>query len=524
MTKSPDLRPIARLIIFGAVVLSPLLALVIACCVSLLQGHADWLLLALPTGRRLSLLLRSLGLSAGVALIDMVLGILIACASWGWDRRWAWMRWLPLVLIALPPYIHALAWSAIVQQLSALLDVPQPDGLLLSLWVMAMALLPVGIGLALLSLETVARPLVDAARTRQDDLTVLWRVILPLAGPLLAAGAGLIFVLSLMDYSVPSLFGVNVYALEIFAEFSASNQPVRAFLLSMPLLVLAAGGLFAGQVLLRHAAQVPVWGVSPWSTPPRWENGFALCQSIAVALWGAQVLIPLIVLVKLTFSGDGWVGTLGPAVREFSFSFGVAAATALLSLPLGWLALEFFTHRSRHHAAIGWLLFLPVALPAPLVGIGLVALWNHPSFDGIYATAWMPVLAALARFAPLAALVLLAQSRQLDPLLWDAARIFQARDRQTTWRVRLPLLLPGLLAGASLVFALTLGELGATLIVAPPGQSTLTLRIYNYLHYGASDVVAGLCLAMLLLTLAAGGLGVFSLATWSRRTSLPEQP
>jgi len=88
--------------------------------------------------------------------------------------------------------------------------------------------------------------------------------------------------------------------------------------------------------------------------------------------------------------------------------------------------------------------------------------------------------------------------------------------------VRLPLLLPGLLAGASLVFALTLGELGATLIVAPPGQSTLTLRIYNYLHYGASDVVAGLCLAMLLFTLAAGGLGALSLAAQSRHISMPE--
>lgn len=522
MTKSPDLRTLARLLIFGAVVLSPLLALVIACLTSLLQGHGDWLLLALPTGRRMGLLLRSLGLSAGVALIDIVLGILIACASWGWARRWAWVRWLPLVLIALPPYIHALAWSASVQQLTVLLDTPQPDGLLLSLWVMAMALLPVGIGLALVSLETVARPLVDAARTRQDDLTVLRRVVLPLAGPLLAAGGGLIFVLSLMDYSVPSLFGVNVYALEIFAEFSASNQPVRAFLLSTPLLALAAGGLFAGQALLRHAAQVPVWGVSPWSTPPRWQNGFVLYQKIAVALWGAQVLIPLIVLVKLTLSGDGWMGTLDPAVREFGFSFGVAAATALLSLPLGWLAMEFLTHRSHHHATIGWLLFLPVALPAPLVGIGLVALWNHPYLDGVYATAWMPVLAALARFAPLATLVLLAQSQRLDPLLWDAARIFQARDRQTTWHVRLPLLLPGLLAGASLVFALTLGELGATLIVAPPGQSTLTLRIYNYLHYGASDVVAELCLAMLLFTLAAGGLGVLSLAAQSRHTSMPE--
>ena len=113
-------------------------------------------------------------------------------------------------------------------------------------------------------------------------------------------------------------------------------------------------------------------------------------------------------------------------------------------------------------------------------------------------------------------------NRRWTPAL-DAARVFQARDWQTAWRVRLPLLSPGLLASASLIFALTLGELGATLIVVPPGQPTLTLRIYNYLHYGASDVVAGLCLAMLLLTLAAGSLSVYFMVTWSRRMAALEQ-
>ena len=87
-------------------------------------------------------------------------------------------------------------------------------------------------------------------------------------------------------------------------------------------------------------------------------------------------------------------------------------------------------------------------------------------------------------------------------------------------RVRLPLLTPGLLAALCVAFALTLGELGATLIVAPPGQQTLTMRIYNYLHYGASDTVAGLCLAMAAGTVVAAAAGAALLAAWSRRTSL----
>jgi iron(III) transport system permease protein len=58
------------------------------------------------------------------------------------------------------------------------------------------------------------------------------------------------------------------------------------------------------------------------------------------------------------------------------------------------------------------------------------------------------------------------------------------------------------------VFVLAAGELGATLIVAPPGHATLTIKIYNYLHYGASEAVATLCLAMAAVALLAGLLSV----------------
>ncbi len=128
----------------------------------------------------------------------------------------------------------------------------------------------------------------------------------------------------------------------------------------------------------------------------------------------------------------------------------------------------------------------------------------------------MPVLASMARFSPFAALVLLAQLRHVDPLLIDAARVFHTNTLRTWLYVRLPMLAPGVLAASAVVFALTAGELGATLIVAPPGQATLTMRIYNYLHYGASSVVAGLCLMMVVSALVAGGLAIVALFSWSR--------
>ena len=551
------LRDAAGAVVLAGVLLGPLLALLWATGVALVQGHGDWLLLALPLGRRAMLLLRSLALAAGVSVVDMALGVLIVSASWRWRRPW--LRWLALMLLALPPTIHALAWNAVFDRAGVRLAGPW-----VSLWVAAMALLPVGVGLALVSLETVSRPLVEAARVHAarlraayppgapgspPDLRVLWRVVLPLAGPLLAAGSGIIFLLQLMDYSIPSLYGVNVYTLEIFAEFSASYAPARALLLAAPLLALAVLLLHGGQAWLRGAAQEPSWRLAPWSTPPEFSgNGlgraFVLAQQAAVAMGVLQVAAPPLVLLGLWVSGAGAWALEGPAAREFGTSLGVAGAAALLSAPVSALVVWAIRRRPRW----GWLFFLPAALPAPLVGTGLIALWNQPWLGAVYPSLALPVLAALARFTPFAALALLAQMRRVDPLLLEAARIYAARiyaartngvraphsgpapaavARLATrvfpphwWRallrVQLPLVWPGLGAGMCLVFALTLGELGATLLVAPPGQSTLVLRIYNYLHYGASEGVAGLSLALLLATLAAAGLGLLIIRLGAR--------
>jgi iron(III) transport system permease protein len=70
---------------------------------------------------------------------------------------------------------------------------------------------------------------------------------------------------------------------------------------------------------------------------------------------------------------------------------------------------------------------------------------------------------------------------------------------------------PGLLVAAGILAALTLAELGATLVVAPPGHATLTMRIYNYLHYGAAGDVAGLCLMITILSLIAGACTIAAL-------------
>jgi len=522
-------RPRALTVPWGQVVASAVYLVVVFGPVAWLTIQATGRLVVQPalltrafSAERLPLLLRSAGLALGVAAGGMLVGTLVAVALWRWrGGRWASLRWLVLVLAPVPAYVHALAWSSSLARIDRILTAhgwagPPTSGPWIAGFVQAMALLPLAVALGILALDAVGTDLVEAARLCRGDLVVLWRVALPLAAPLILAGGGVLLVLSLLDYSVPALFQVNVYALAVFADYSTTNDPITAFAMAIPLIALAVVIVVLVQGRLRRAAQRPPHHRPAQAAALAWSRWFGAVLGVAMLVMAAQVLVPLVRLAADVGSVDVLASTVSAARREVAFSLGVALAAAALCLPLA-VAAGLQLQRGDAVGRMWWLLVtLPLAVPASLVGIGLISLWNRPAFGGIYGSAAMPVLAALVRFVPLAALAVLAQSRRIDPLLIDAARVHQTSGRQTWWRVRLPLLVPGLVAAAALAFALTLGELGATLIVAPPGDQTLTMRIYNYMHYGASDAVAGLCLAMAAAAVLAGLVTLIALGGWAR--------
>jgi len=523
LSVSLDLGHRGALCLGFALVMGPFLVLWYHLGLAVGSGQADWLWLAVPLGRRWLLLVRSVGLAVGVAGVGTALGVLAALVLWRWHRGvLAYLRWLPLMLLPVPFCVQALAWWTLADAVNFLLAwlglgaIPFQGGLA-AWWVQVMALLPLAVGLALVGLETVDPKLIEAARLSRGDVVVFRRIILPLAAPKILAGAGFLFLLSITDYSVPSLFQYQVYALEIFAEFSASHEPARALALSLPLLLVTGAVVAAAIAGLRDSLQPPAWTITAWERPPVWPRYFRAGQYGALGLLLGQLALLLLGLGLSAGGGSRMVDTVWSAAPEITYSLWVAGLSTLLGLAPA-LAVARELNQDKAARLFWWLLIAAtLALPAPLVGIGLIALNSSPWFPWFMVEAGlMPVWADLSRFIPWVALVLLVQVKSQDPLWFEAARILQTSRWQTWRQVTLPILAPGLLAGAGLGFMLSLGELGATLLVAPPGQATLVMRIYNYLHYGAADTVAGLCLVLALTVLVAGCGAALTLAAWFR--------
>jgi iron(III) transport system permease protein len=87
-------------------------------------------------------------------------------------------------------------------------------------------------------------------------------------------------------------------------------------------------------------------------------------------------------------------------------------------------------------------------------------------------------LAYAILFLPTALGALAASLRQVTPHLEEAARSLGYRPVQVFLKVTLPIVLPGVIAGAALVFLLTMEELPATLLLRPPGVETLATSIW----------------------------------------------
>jgi molybdate transport system permease protein len=202
--------------------------------------------------------------------------------------------------------------------------------------------------------------------------------------------------------------------------------------------------------------------------------------------------------------------------QAMELSARVAITATLLSLPFGFFAayLQVFT-RMPGKALFDGMISLPLVLPPVVVGyLLLVALGSRSWFGGLLAEwgieiifTWKAaVLASMVVGFPLMVRSIRIGMEGIDEKLIQASRTLGARWYDTLFSVILPLSARGLIAGASLMFARSLGEFGATIIIAgniPGVTQTIPLAIYDYTSTPGGDSMAlGLCLVSIVLALA----------------------
>jgi spermidine/putrescine transport system permease protein len=173
------------------------------------------------------------------------------------------------------------------------------------------------------------------------------------------------------------------------------------------------------------------------------------------------------------------------------------AATIIATLLGTMLALALNRHRFRGRRALTGLLYVPIVTPEIVVGISLLILFALIRFPLGLTTIMIAHVAFCLSFV---VVVVLARLEGMDQHLEEAAMMLGADEITTFWRVTVPQLWPGILAGALLAFTMSFDDFVITSFVSGSGSSTLPLVVYGMVRKNIEPSINAISTIVLLTT------------------------
>jgi iron(III) transport system permease protein len=312
--------------------------------------------------------------------------------------------------------------------------------------------------------------------------TTLFTVTFPLIAPAILAGSLLSFVVMLGIYGVPAALGapanINVLTTYIF-QLTAWSPPLYNTAAAVAILLMAVTAIlvWAQQKILVGKSFATVAGkafrprslnLGPW----RWFT------------FGLAITYLVIVVVLPTLLGGALAFAIGYTVNRTNVA---------------------------GRRSIDLLATLPVAIPGLVVGVAYLWAWiGLPG--GLYGTLWILALAFIARFMPDTVKALSTSFLQIHKELEEAAWICGRGMLGTIRTVVLPLAKPGVVASMTLLFVLSIRELGSSLFLYTSDTTVMAVLLLDYYEGGNTGKTAAFSLIQ---TVILGGL--LGITTWLSR-------
>jgi len=184
---------------------------------------------------------------------------------------------------------------------------------------------------------------------------------------------------------------------------------------------------------------------------------------------------------------------IGAALRN---SLYIGFVSTLVSTIIGTMvSLAMERYKFWGKLAFDSLLYLPIIIPDIAMAVMLLIFFVQVKMPlGRYTI----IISHIAFNISFVAVVVRARLAQFDITLEEAAQDLYANNWLTFYRITLPLLMPGILAGALLAFTLSLDDFVITFFTAGPGSTTLPLRIYSLVKLGVTPEINALSAVMLM--------------------------
>lgn len=189
-------------------------------------------------------------------------------------------------------------------------------------------------------------------------------------------------------------------------------------------------------------------------------------------------------------------------IQSTRLSAALGLVSTLCATTLGTLAaLALVRYRFRGKASVSVLLLSPILFPAVVLGLALLVAFTRAglaqTFSGL-------VAAHTVLITPFVIRLVMASLAEFDSSIEEAARNLGAGRLRTFFRVTLPIIRPGLLAGALFGFIISFDELVITLFLAGPGLQTLPIRIFASIEYSSDPTISAISTCLIVAWLLLG--------------------
>jgi iron(III) transport system permease protein len=338
-------------------------------------------------------------------------------------------------------------------------------------------------------------------------LQVIWHVTLKLAWPAIFATFLILFVRAIESFEVPALLGlpvgIQVFTSSIYqAIHRYPSQVGLASAYAVTLLLITTVGIFFISKLSSSGSKYSTMtgkGFRPRQIDlGRWR-WFA--AAIFFVYFSLIVLLPFLVLLWSSFQKFYSVPTmealknltLDPYRFVFSYpnlgrsvwnslilSFGSATLIMLITSVICWIVVK---TKLPGRWVLDNLASLPMVFPGLVLGLALMIFYLNVDV-GVYGTMWIMFIAYVTRFMPYGLRFNTTSMMQIHKELEESAAMSGASWGTTFYRVILPLLKPGLLAGWIYIMIVSIRELSSSILLYSPGTEVISIVIWELWENG----------------------------------------
>lgn len=465
--------------------------------------------------------LNSLLVGVGASVIALAIGGFLAFVA---ARTNAYAKgflyFIGLLPLFLPSYVGALAWALLGGPNAGLLNILARDlgmpaivnifNLAGLIFVLALYYAPYAFLLIHASLSLMNPDLEEAARIHgATPLTVLRKVTFPLATPAILGAGILIFVLTVENFPVSQIIGsaggldtLPTYIYRLMNSSPSRGNEAAAVAITLVVIVLAVTALQRWVVSKRSYTTVSGKGLKLGVVDLGWFRAPALI--IGLVYFVLSTVLPIGALLFITLHDSPFVGSITEAFTEGRLSLDqfeetlsstvvhqatinsvIVAVVAALAGTLLAFVVSYVVNRTKlpGREGLGYISMLPLAVPAIVLGLGLLWTWLILPVP-IYGTLLVMMIAFVAAQMPQGYQGASSSILQIHQDLEDSAVMHGASRWRAVWKVTMPLLRVPLTSTFLLLLMLSMRELTVPLFLFTTDTRLLSIVIFEDFENG----------------------------------------